>query len=201
MTTPELAKQANCSHAAQSLAEKEIPPGKFVDKLEDEGLLHDAILFVAQMMSPSDAIKWACATVHALQPEGKPVDGQASLTAAEAWIKAPVDPTRWAAKDAADASGMTHATDCIAMAVFLSGGSITPPESPEVSPPPHAAQSLCSGAILLTAVANEPHNATERQRAALNLGRKQANLPPNPTPPPPPPAPPALEPPESEDVA
>jgi len=183
VTTPELVQIANCTRQARDLATPEAPPPDFLTTLEERELYYDAILFLAHMMESKPAIEWACKTIHALQPAGQPIAGQECLTASEAWLKAPTDPLRFAARDMADKSGFEAPADCAAMAVYLSGGSVTPPHTPEVDPPPYGAQRLCSGAVLMAAVLNEPEHVAQRQRKALALGRQIAKLPPGPEPP------------------
>lgn len=183
MTTPELVATANCSRQARELAKPEAAPPEFLNTLEERELYYDAILFLAHTMESKPAIEWACKAIHELQPEGQPIAGQECLTASEAWLKAPADPLRFAARDIAEKSGLEAPADCVAMAVYLSGGSVTPPNTPEVDPPPYGAQRLCSGAVLMAAVLNQPENVVERQRKALALGRQIAKLPPGPPPP------------------
>lgn len=184
MTTPELVATANCSRQACELATPEAPPPGFLNTLEQHTLYSDAILFLAHTMESRPAIEWACKAICELQPEDQPVAGQECLAAAQAWLQAPADPLRYAARDAAETSGLEAPADCVAMAVYLSGGSVTPPDTPEVDPPPYSAQRLCSAAILMAAVVYQPEHAAERQRKAIALGRQVAKLPPGPSAPP-----------------
>jgi len=183
VTTPELTAIANCSRQARELATPEVAPPDFLNTLEERQLYYDAILFLAHIMEPKPSIEWACKAIHELQPPGEPIAGQDCLTIAETWLKAPADPLRFTARDTAEKSGLEAPADCVAMAVYLSGGSVTPPDTPEVDPPPYGAQRLCSGAILMAAVLNDPQHVVERQRKALALGRQCAKLPPAPEPP------------------
>jgi hypothetical protein len=102
-------------------------------------------------------------------PEDKEKDEP--LDAADQWVKAPGDPTRWAAKDASDKSKKNGPSNLVAMAVFLSGGSVTPPGAPMVPPPKYAAQKMIAGSVLVAVVSYEPAKANERYKKALAKGK------------------------------
>ena len=67
---------------------------------------------------------------------------------------------------------MTSPANLLAMGVFMSGGSIAPPQSPEIQPPPYTAQKMISGCITATVLTYQPENAAKRYKRALELGRE-----------------------------
>jgi hypothetical protein len=94
------------------------------------------------------------------------------LEAADQWIKAPGDPTRWAAKEAADKAKKSGPSKLTAMAVFMSGGSMTPAGAPVTPPPQYLAQKMIAASVLVAVVSHEPQKSKERYKKALALGKK-----------------------------
>ena len=176
MTTREIADVANLTDSARGLIQEDSTPRSFVDQLEEQALYEDALRFLAHKLPIDAGIKWAVASVRDLQAPDQKDRKNDPLEAAEAWIKAPGDPARWTAKDAADKARETSTASLIALAVFFSGGSITAPEAPEVHPPPYAAQKMVAGSIQVAVLTHEPQHAVERYRRALLLGRKEEAL-------------------------
>ena len=171
MTVKEISQIADLSAPALALAGEAPAPSAYLDSLEKQQLFQDAIRFLAYKMAVDAGVKWACACIRELQsPESKNEKNEA-LEAAEQWVKTPGDPTRWAAKEAAGKPKVRGASKLVAMAVFFSGGSITPPQAPETPPPPHLAQKMIAGSVDATVLGYEPAKATERYKRAVAMGR------------------------------
>ena len=173
MTTKEISEAAHLSAGAFALLREDSTPETFVGALEKQELYEDAVNFQAHKLSSSDGVKWALACIRELESPEQKAKKSASLEAADRWVLAPGDSTRWAAKEAADKSADTTPADILAIAIFMSGGSIAPRESPEVQPPPYSAQKLISGSVRVTVLTHEPQHAVERYKRALALGRSQ----------------------------
>jgi hypothetical protein len=170
MTVKELSETAGVSPAASALVKEESTPSTYLESLEKQELYQDAIRFLAYKLPTDAGIKWASSCLKELRaPESKEKDEP--LDAADAWVKAPGDPTRWAAKDSADKVKDAGPSKLVAMAVFMSGGSMTPPGSPETPPPPYVAQKMIAGSVLVAVVSHEPQKSTERYKQALKLGK------------------------------
>jgi hypothetical protein len=174
LTTKEIIENAILSSAACRLAKDkdEMPPAEYMKLLEEQGMYQDAIRFLGHKLEPKKAVEWAVKAVRELQGPDQVEANRASLEASETWIKAPSDGARYAAKEAADKSGVTTPADCAALAVYLAGDSISLPDSPKVSPPPYAAQRMASGAVEIAVVTHEPQHAEQRYKRALELGRE-----------------------------
>jgi hypothetical protein len=168
MTTKEIAEAARLSAAAHALLRDDSTSSAFLDELEKQSLFEDAVNFLAHRLSPQNAVKWALDCYRDLLP---PKTDNPPLDASDAWAKAPSDATRWAAKEAADKSRESNPADLLALAVFFSGGSITPPGSPETHPPEGTAQKLAAASVHLSVVTHQPENADQRHKRALMLGR------------------------------
>ena len=171
MTTKEISEAANLSVNAHALLREDSTPETFSAQLEKQGLYEDAVSFWAHKLSAADGVKWALACIRELESPEQKSRKNPSLEAADRWVAAPGDVTRWAAKDAADKSTETSAADVLAMGIFLSGGSVAPSEAPEVQPPPHAGQKLIAGSVRIAVFSNEPQNAAARYQRALALAR------------------------------
>ena len=171
MTVKELSETAGVSGTAKALVKDESTPSTYLDSLEKAELYQDAILFLTYKLPTDAGIKWASACIKELRsPESKDKKDE-PLDASDQWVKAPGDQTRWAAKNAADNVKEAGPSKLVAMAVYMSGGSLSPAGGPETPPPQYAAQKIISGSIVVTVVSHEPQKANERYKQALKLGK------------------------------
>lgn len=171
MTVKELSETAGVSGAAQALVTDESTPSTYLESLEKAELYQDAIRFLAFKLPTDAGIKWASGCIKEMRsPESKSQKDE-PLDASEMWVKAPGDQTRWAAKNAADKAKDPGPSNMVAMAVFMSGGSMTPPGTPEAPPPQYVAQKFIAGSVLVVVVSHEPQKAKERYQQALKLGK------------------------------
>ena len=130
MTAKELSETADLSGAARALVKDESTPGGYLEELEKQELYPDAVRFLAFKLKVDAAIKWASTCIKELRsPEGQKEKDEA-LEAADAWIKTPTDETRFAAKDAGGKATKGD-SKLLAMAVFMSGGSLVAPTRPK----------------------------------------------------------------------
>jgi hypothetical protein len=172
MTVKEICEVSTLSEEALSLLQQDSTSSAYLDSLEKQELYQDAIRFLAHKLPTDAGVKWAAGCARELQaPAGKDQKDE-SLEASECWIQTPSDTTRWAAKVATDKPESAGASMLLAMAVFMSGGSLAPAGAPEVAPPPYSAQKLIAGSILVTVVSHEPHKAKERYKQALTMGKE-----------------------------
>ena len=173
MTVKELSETAGVSDAARALVKDDSTPSGYLEELEKKELYQDAVRFLAHKLPTDAGIKWASACIKELRaPESKEQKDE-PLDASDQWIKVPGDPTRWGAKDAADKAKKAGPSKLLAMGVFMSGGSMTPPGSPETPPPQYSAQKFISGSVLVVVMSHEPQKATERYKRVLKLGKEQ----------------------------
>ena len=171
MTVKELSETADLSGAARALVKDDSTHSSYLDSLEKQELFQDAIRFLAFKLPTDAGVKWASTCVKELRsPENKEKDEP--LDAVDQWVKAPGDPTRWAAKEAGDKAKKAGPSKLVAMAVFLSGGSVASPGAPETPPPKYAAQKMIAGGVQAAVVSFEPQKAKERYKRALDMGKK-----------------------------
>jgi hypothetical protein len=171
MTVKEMSDSAGVSPAASALVQDGSTPASYLDSLEKQELYQDAIRFLAQKLPTDVGVKWASSCIKELSSPESKKEKDEPLEAADQWVKAQGDPTRYAAKDAADKAKNPGPSKLVAMAVFMSGGSMAPPGTPQAPPPPNVAQKMVAGAILIVVVSHEPQKATDRYKQALKMGK------------------------------
>ncbi len=170
MTTREISDLAELSIDAQALAVDDQTSTAYLILLNEKAFYRDAIRFRAYDCATTHAaIQWAASCVHQLQSPEHASKGAESLSAVDKWLVLPNDVTRMTAKAAAQKGGITTAADCLAMAVFLSGGSISPIGAPHNPPPPYASQKMAAGSITIAVLSRSPELAAERYRQALAI--------------------------------
>jgi hypothetical protein len=170
LTPPELARVAGVSDEARALLRSGQPPRDYVAALVAAELYPDAVRFLAHAIPKREAVWWAwfCARRAAGAEPAAPA--RAALDATERWIAQPNDEHRRAAMVAAEAADFGTAPGCAALAAFLTGGSIAPPEAPVVPPGEFMSAAAVAGSVTLAAVATEPEKAPEKFRAYIEQG-------------------------------
>lgn len=171
MSTKNIATIAKVSKPAMTHCNDEISPSKYVDLLENEKLFKDAVLFLAHGLPIQIGVHWGhkCCS-ELISPEAAEKNERA-MKAVEAWLKEPSDENRRAANEAAKSDDETTAADVLGMAVFMSGGSITPPSAPATQPPPYLAQKLTAQAISIAVLSEKPKEKEARYKQALQFSR------------------------------
>ena len=169
MTTGEIIEVAKLSKGSQTLLTGDIGPSRFIQLLEQRGLFNDAIQFLAHGLPIEIGIRWGCSAIRELALS---LDSTEALEAAENWLKKPGDEERWKAREAAEKSGLSSPADLLGMAVFFSGGSITPMDSPAAPPPIYVANRLVGGSVQLAVLSRNPEQSHARYLRALQIGRQ-----------------------------
>ncbi len=99
----------------------------FLAALVAEGLLPDAIRYLAVALPRREAVWWACATRRRM-PAAETEPEQAAWGAAETWVYEPTEPNRQATYAHAEGLKFDTAGAYAALGAFWSGGSLAPPE-------------------------------------------------------------------------
>jgi hypothetical protein len=129
-------------------------PEVFFERLRAEGRLQEAAQFLGQALSRYEAVAWAAISVKNLCP----AEAKAQpLESALAWVKDPIEDNRRAAFTAANAAPTTNPARLAALAVFFSGGSMSPDGQAPVPAPRESAGKLAAGAVLAAAVQSGDH--------------------------------------------
>jgi len=113
-------------------------------------LYQDAISFQVHKMATDAGIRWAAECVREFQSPERKKGKDEPLEAADRWgCNRRTTRRGGKANDAASRSKNGGPSDLVALAVFFSGGSITPPGAPETTPPPYTAQKMIAGSIVV----------------------------------------------------
>lgn len=130
--------------------------------LEAHGQPLAAVRVLGQALPPREAVWWACVCARAAPDPAATPEDLAALQAADAWVRRPSEENRRAAMAAAEASGTRSAEAWAAVAAFWSGGSLGPPNVPEMPPAPHMCGVAAASAVILAAVRPDPAGAQDR---------------------------------------
>jgi hypothetical protein len=171
----ELCAVAEVEPEARALLGADDPaPRAFVGVLTEKGLYADAVRILAHALPCREAVWWAwvCARKASGVEPAPPL--KAALDATERWIIQPTDENRRMAHRTGEAAEFSTAAGCAALAAFMSGGSLAPPEAPIVPPGEFMAAKAVSGSVMLAAVATEPERADEKFRDFITLGLEVA---------------------------
>lgn len=151
-------------------------PEEFYAKLRAAGALDDAVNFLAVALPRRAAIAWGRDCVaHTAREARLKQPAILALSSVAAWLDDPSDERRWVAFQAAGNADNSGPEALLAMAVFLSGGSIAQPGTPQPVPaPPELTGKLAGGAVLLSAVRSPPQLIADTKAQFLDRGVKYA---------------------------
>ncbi len=148
----------------------EFLPIEFATTLLAQGQHAEAIRFIAHALTPRDGVWWACQCARqSIGAENTPEE-EAALVAAERWVTELSDETRRAAFVAANVAGIGTASGNAALAVFYTGGSLTPPDAPPIIPAEFAAAPLVAGSVILASIHPDPAKTAELMKAYVGQG-------------------------------
>jgi hypothetical protein len=160
---------------ARRFLQAEPSPAAFLAQLMEQGLLVDAVRFLARALPHRESTWWACLCARTTLGEDARAEFKAAVEAAERWVYTPSEENRRTTYDAAQATDFESPVAWAAMAAFWSGGSMAPPEAPVVPPADNLTSKAVAGAVLLSAVMSEPEKAPEKYRTFLAQGIDIAN--------------------------
>lgn len=146
------------------------PPADYLDGLIQQGLHVEAVKFLSQALPKREAVWWACVCVKSAQSATPLPKDLAAHQAAREWVLDPNEDRRRAAFAAAETAGFASPAGSAALAVFLSGGSLGPPNIADVPPAESLTGQSVAGAVMLAAVVSEPQKAPTRYAKFLADG-------------------------------
>lgn len=163
-----ICEQFKLGEDARELLEPDDSAEYYLSALIENGLFTDAIRFTAYRLSKREAVWWGCLCAwEACRPKPTPAVS-AALHACTVWVREPSEENRYTAEAARDAALGTPAGH-LALAVFLSGGSISRPELPPVAPNPGLTARLVAEAVLLASRLVPPSETSTCQRRFLGI--------------------------------
>ncbi len=170
VTIRDLCERAKLKADAKALLKDDFTPQQFLELLMGKELFPDAIRLLAYALPKREAVGWGCLCVRQILGTQDASKISEAHVAVERWVSNPDEGNRRAAKIAADKEGSESPSACLALAAFFSGGSIAPANLPPVAPADHITPQLVAGAIIVSAVKNQPEKAPEKYRAFLQKG-------------------------------
>jgi hypothetical protein len=159
-----------CKLAGIEPVNDDIAPAQVLTRLMKEERFPEALRFLVHTLEAGAAVRWAYDCLNNLGRPSAQGAQQTALQAAQAWIAAPDETKRRAAKEASDNAGLETPEGVLAMAVFFSGGSVAPETAPAVPAPRRACHKLSAGAVLLAVVSDHPETASQRFQQAIQRG-------------------------------
>jgi hypothetical protein len=136
--------------AREDLPPQSITPEAYFASLVGDKRHEEAVTFLGHAVPRFEAVQWATQAVVRIDPAPSAPRLQAR-TAIAAWIGDPDDATRRSAWSAGQAAPDSSPERLLGHAIFLSGGSIAPPDLPAVNPDPELAGRLAAAAVIMAA--------------------------------------------------
>jgi hypothetical protein len=175
-TAAELAQVAELDEEARKLLTPTTGPRVFLQTMMERELYADAVRFLAHALPRREAVWWAWVCARRAAGDAPRAEIQAALDATERWIREPSDGNRRLAMQRGEAADFGTPAGCAALAAFLSGDTLAPPNVEQAVPPgPFMAAKAIAGAIVLAAVAQEPEKATEKFQVFIQQGLDVVN--------------------------
>lgn len=173
-TAQEVCAQFPLSAEAKPLLDPQMAPLAFLDVLVAKSLYADAMQFLARALPKREAVWWSSTCARDLGSDDKRPELGLGLEAAEAWVYRPNEENRRKAEAAGGAIKISHPAKWTAMGAFWSGGSLAPPNAPEVKPPDDFTAKAVAGAVMMAA-ALDPLQAELRNKRFIQYGLDIAN--------------------------
>ena len=161
-TAAEVCRRFRPGRVAAALLHDHLTPSQFLDLLTARRLFKDATSFLAHALPNREAVWWAVLCVREVAGSVPPEGLAAALRAAEAWVQDPSEENRRAAREAAKAAGAGSPAGLAARAAFQSGGSLGPPDGPEILPSEHATARGVANAVTFASLQAPAEKAPER---------------------------------------
>lgn len=174
--TADLCVVADLGDEARALLDNGAPPPKdFIERLVAANLHADAVRFLAHALPRRECVWWAWVCARKVAGAEPPLAIKNALDATERWIVQPTEDHRRQALVFGEAADFGTPAGCAALAAFMSGGSLAPPEAPAVPPGEFMTAKAVSGSVTLSAVATEPERAAEKFAEFVSLGLEVAD--------------------------
>lgn len=127
---------------------EDVAPHAFFHALRAQGETMAALAYVAAALPKLEVIEWGLASLPPLDSADPDFAARMLLRdTAKRWLQEPDDENRRAVERLAEQSDRAWPETIIGLAIFYSGGSIAPEDSPPVSADPRLPGQLVSGAV------------------------------------------------------
>lgn len=135
-TAEEIAVEFKLTPAAAALLHKGESWPAYFNRLVERELYEDAIRFAAYALPKKQAVWWGTLCLWNSTRPTPPAEVDAILKAVVTWLKESSEENRRTVEQAGKQLEFAHPAGSLALAVFTSGGSISPKGLPEVEPAP-----------------------------------------------------------------
>ena len=146
-------------------------PFAFFELLVEKSQLLDAIRFLAVWLAPWQAIHWALTCVRELSSAELAKGEHDVLLAVSKWLEEPTEEHRRGAMKMAETTEFESAAGWVAGAAFWSGGSIAPPDLPEVPPDASLVAKAVTTSLLMLATQGDPEKINQSYAEIAKRGR------------------------------
>jgi hypothetical protein len=172
----EIVARASLSKPARKLLGDGDGAPAYLAKLLDAGMLGDAVKFLAHGLPKRECTWLACLAARATLPAEPEPEAIRALEAAERWVFKPGEESRQAAMTEANAPDRDPTpAQLAASAAAWSGGSLAPPDAPEVPPGDFMTPTAVYTALITAAYAAEPERAEAKLRRFVDQAVDIAN--------------------------
>jgi hypothetical protein len=166
----EVCRAVPLSPEAKALLKPQQTVKQLLDELLAKQDAEHAGKLLAHALPKRAAVWWGCQCVRQVPAAAPTPESKAALAAAERWVSAQDEDSRRAAQAAAEKAGYDSPAGIVALAAYLSSGSLAPADLPEVPPAEGLTADAVAGAVNLAAVLTEPEKAPERLKKFFALG-------------------------------
>ena len=170
MNALELCERAELDEEAKQLATPGIPVRAYIEQLARGERVRDSIRALAQVLPNGNSIAWGLDSIRRVAASASDPKAKNAILAVEQWLAEPNDERRRAAMQAAEQARIGTPAGCLAFAVFLSGGSLAPPDAPAAPEPSPQICGRIVAASMSLAVALDPRNAPDLLRSFVDHG-------------------------------
>lgn len=153
-TVENILKNYEPSEEILAITNNSMTPDVFLKTAIDNKLFLDAVIFLAHALPLRESIYWGLMTIEHLKDKFTPKE-QHVIKAVKEWFNSPDESTRRYNGELAEQLELKNGPAWLSEAVFWSGGSILPPESPVTEPPQYLYAKAVIGAISLGISLNE----------------------------------------------
>jgi hypothetical protein len=160
----EIAAEVKLTEPARAVLAGVNEPGLFLAQIIEKRLYPDAVRFTAHRLPKASSVWWGCLCAWEVSRGALSPAAEAVFKCIMSWLGEPTEELRREAEKLADAVGADTPAGMLALAVFMSGDSIAPPDLPKVTPKAHLSASLVANAVLLASrLGDSGETALQRQ--------------------------------------
>lgn len=160
---------------AMQLLQDDAAPAQYLQQLIEKELYPDAVRFLAVALPKREAIWWACLCARHTLGESPSLADVKAVEMAEAWVYRPTEENRQPTLLAAEATQFKTPAGWAAVAVFWSGGSISPAKGVIVPPADELTGKAVIGAVMLAAARSGVNKIKANYQLFLKQGIHIAN--------------------------